>query len=117
MQFYVFEHALIDNLGGLCDPRYNGTLMDEGGLMEFLLQYGVTERNQTRDFLVQQSYPVVGDTSLLESFWSSVCVCIKREEQKAQGNELSKLMFEVVILWKHCFVFACIVDNVFFLLV
>ena len=79
MQVYLFDDALIDNIGGLCDPRYNGTPIQDVTLMQYLLEYGVRFANQTKEFLVQQAYPVPQDTTLLESFWSSVCVCVYQE--------------------------------------
>ena len=91
MQVYLFDDALIDNIGGLCDPRYNGTPLEGVTLMQYLLEYGVKFAKQDRKYLVQQAYPVPQDTTMLESFWSSacVCVCIKSEQQKAKEIELS----------------------------
>ena len=76
MQFYVYDDALLDNVGGLCDPRYNGQQLPGVSLMDFLLEYGVRVANQTREYLLQQASPVREDGTLLESFWSSVCVCV-----------------------------------------
>ena len=76
MQVYLFDDALIDNIGGLCDPRYNGTPIQDVTLMQYLLEYGVRFANQTKEFLVQQAYPVPQDTTMLDGFWSSACVCV-----------------------------------------
>ena len=84
MQFYVYDHALLDNLGGLCDPRYNGTLVGGVSLMEFLVEYGVRFANQNREYLVRQAYPVREDGTMLESFWSSVCVYPMGEKENAK---------------------------------
>ena len=77
MQVYLFDDALIDNIGGLCDPRYNGAPLPEGvTLMQYLLEYGVRFAKQDQKFLVQQAYPVPQDTTMLDGFWSSACVCV-----------------------------------------
>ena len=103
MQFYVYDHALLDNLGGLCDPRYNGTLVEGVSLMEYLLEYGVRFANQTREYLVRQAYPVREDGTLLESFWSSVCVCVypmgekeNAKRKRKQRNQDFILLFVII---------------------
>ena len=95
MQFYVFDDAIIDNLGGLCDPRYNGQLIQTVSLMQYLLHYGETFAGQTREYLMRQARVYEGDGSLLLSFWSSVggvcvflCVCVFQcEKQKAENKQ------------------------------
>ena len=84
MQVYLFDDALIDNIGGLCDPRYNGTPLEGVTLMQYLLEYGVKFAKQDRKYLVQQAYPVPQDTTMLDGFWSSacVCVCVSRVDNK-----------------------------------
>ena len=76
MQVYLFDDALIDNIGGLCDPRYNGRPLEGVTLMQYLLEYGVKFAKQDRKYLVQQAYPVPQDTTMLDGFWSSACVCV-----------------------------------------
>ena len=104
MQVYLFDDALIDNIGGLCDPRYNGTPLEGVTLMQYLLEYGVKFAKQDRKYLVQQAYPVPQDTTMLDSFWSSacvcvcVCVCVKSEQQKTKQYELTQFRFRVVII-------------------
>ena len=102
MQAYLFDDALIDNIGGLCDPRYNGTPLEGVTLMQYLLEYGVRFAKQDRQYLVQQAYPVARDTTMLDGFWSSacvcVCVCIKSGQQKTRENELTQFRFRVVII-------------------
>ena len=90
MQFYLYDHAVLDNIGGLCDPRYNGTLVGGVSLMEFLVEYGVRFANQNREYLVRQAYPVREDGTMLESFWSFVCVCIPWVKKKMQKEKESK---------------------------
>ena len=99
MQFYVYDHALLDNLGGLCDPRYNGTLVGGVSLMEFLVEYGVRFANQTREYLVRQAYPVREDNTMLESFWSSVCVCIPWVKKKMQKRKRKQRNQDFILLF------------------
>ena len=73
-EVYIFDHALLDNIGGLCDPRWNGRPVEGASLMEFLLHYGVNFARQPRDLLLQQATIAPEDASLLDSMWSSVCV-------------------------------------------
>ena len=97
MQFYVYDDALLDNIGGLCDPRYNGQQLPGVSLMDFLLEYGVRVANQTREYLLQQAYPVREDGTLLESFCSSVCVCVYSRVKNKKQKKKNFLCHVVII--------------------
>ena len=72
MPFYVYEGALLDNIGGLAEPRYNGHSAGMP-LMEWMLRFG-SMVGQSRETLLFQARPIPADRSLLDSMWSFVCV-------------------------------------------
>ena len=86
---------MLDNIGGLCDPRYNGRLMENVSLMEYLIHYGVTFAGQPRDQLLRQATIAPEDASLLDSMWSSVCVCGSRgdNEKKRKRTTSFRVLF------------------------
>ena len=73
MDFYVYEGAMLDNLGGLADARYHGTQVDRIPLVEVLVTYCM-KLGQTRAELLHQARRIAGDASLMDSMWSFVCV-------------------------------------------
>ena len=73
MDFYVYEGAMLDNLGGLADARYHGTQVDRIPLVEFLVTYGM-KLGQRRRNLLHEADRIAGDASLMDSMWSFVCV-------------------------------------------
>ena len=56
--------------------------MENVSLMEFLIHYGVNFVGQPRDLLLQQATIAPEDASLLDSMWSSVCVCGVRDDNE-----------------------------------
>ena len=73
MDFYVYEGAMLDNLGGLVDARYHGTQVDRIALVEVLVTYCV-KLGQTRANLLHQADCIAGGASLMDSMWSFVCL-------------------------------------------